>query len=201
MNQSGGSPSDIKSPPLLSQTSTIGIKPTIPTNQAEQRPNSIYASSYRQQPVSSVSNGTGVATNDNSNKTVLKSDTVQSKELKENLRTQNGPKTLDSSKNPEKREYTEIERIEVPKLLSQRDDIRNKKSETSTDPPMKSGQSSDDEDESSDTTSSDSFSEGSESSNECAKIDFADEDGIDEEGNVIYHFQCQFNSHVVIELP
>ena len=179
MNQSGDSPPDIKSPPLVSQTSTSGLIPTKSSSTAEQRPNSLYTTSYRPQPALSMSNYSQSSATNDSNKTMS---SRPSTEALGNNSSENGSKTIQSSKNVEERKYTEIERIEVPKHSTQGEDVRVRKSETSTDPPMKSGQSSDDEDGSSDSTSTDSFSECSESSNECAKLDFADEDGIDEEG-------------------
>ena len=182
MNQSGDSPSDIKSPPLVSQTSTSGLIPSKSSSTAEQRPNSLYTTSYRPQPALSMSNYSQSSATNDSNKTMS---SRPSTEALGNNSSENGSKTIQSSKNVEERKYTEIERIEVPKHSTQGEDVRVRKSETSTDPPMKSGQSSDDEDDSSDSTSTDSFSECSESSNECAKIDFADEDGIDEEGMLV----------------
>ena len=182
MNQSGDPPSDIKSPPLLSQTTATGLRSTNAANLVEQRPSSLYTSLIRPQPPPSISNTSHAVTINESNQ----NNSMSIGQPK----SQNGPKTLsDSSKNTTEKEYTEIERIEVPNLATHRckgEEVRSKKSETSTDPPMKSGQSSDDEDESSDTTSTDSFSECSESSNDCAKIDFADEDGVEEEGALIY---------------
>ena len=63
MNQSGGSPSDIKSPPLLSHTIT-GSKTSNTLNQVEQRPASIYTSPYRPQLASSTFNSSKLTTND-----------------------------------------------------------------------------------------------------------------------------------------
>ena len=197
MNQSGESPSDIKSPPLLSQTATSGSRTSNTSNQVEQRPSILYTSSIRPQSHTSISNTSQVVTNMESNQTISRSQFQTTGETKANSNSmsmvhsnsQNGPKTLDSTKNTTEKEYTEIERIEVPNFSTHRvkdEELRNKKSETSTDPPMKSGQSSDDEEDSSDTTSTDSFSECSESSNECAKLDFADEDNVEEEGSLIY---------------
>ena len=89
------------------------------------------------------------------------------------------------------KEYTEIECIAVPKLSppqfkqqgNRSKNVRDRKNEDmNSDLQAKSSQSSDDEDESSATTSTDSFSDCSESSNECAKIDFEEEGGADDDG-------------------
>ena len=90
----------------------------------------------------------------------------------------------------EEKEYTEIECIAVPKLsppqFKQGNRCKNvrggKNEDMNADLPVKSSQSSDDEDESSATTSTDSFSDCSDSSNGCAKIDFEEEGGADDDG-------------------
>ena len=208
MNQSGGSPSDIKSPPLLSQTIT-GSKTTNTISEIEHRPTGLYTSSYRPQLTSSTSSNSKFISNDisqtiaNNNShsdkdaslkpqsvsNESKSDT--SSRAKENSNGVINEIKKDTMKTKQEKEYTEIERIEVPSLSMPQSkqgaksaSVRvGKKTESSTDPPMKSEHSSEDDDESSETTSTDSFSECSESSNECAKIDFGDEGGVDEEGN------------------
>ena len=208
MNQSGGSPSDIKSPPLLSQTIT-GSKTTNTISQIEHRPTSLYTSSYRPQLTSSTSNNiklhdiSQTTSNHNSHydkDNLLKAQSVSkdltsdtSSRTKENANGVTNDIKKDSTKTKQEREYTEIERIEVPNLSMpqtkqgiKKANIRvGKKTESSTDPPIKSEHSSEDDDESSETTSTDSFSECSESSNECAKIDFGDEGGVEEEGNYV----------------
>ena len=125
MNQSGDPPSDIKSPPLLSQATATGLRATNTVNQVEQRPSSLYTSSIRTQHPPSISNTSQVATIKESNQTNSMS-IGQPK-------SQNGPNTLsDSSKNTTEKEYTEIERIEVPNFATHRgkgEDLRSKKSE------------------------------------------------------------------------
>ena len=227
MNQSGGSPSDIKSPPLLLQTITAS-KTTNTLSQIEHRPTSLYTSSYRPHITSATSNNSKFTSNDISqtiannnshsdkdastatstvNKWLsdeindddsLKAQSVSkeskvdtSSRTKENANGVSNDTKKDSMKTKLAKEYTEIERIEVPSLsmpqskqVIKSESVRvGKKTESSTDPPE---HSSEDDDESSDTTSTDSYSECSEASNECAKIDFGDEGGVDEEGKQIF---------------
>ena len=150
----------------------------------------------------SVSNNKvhSTAAKDSTDNTDKDSKFDRSSKTKENGKGENNESTDPSKRIKNEKEYTEIERIEVPSLSAAKSKpgynsgwLQGGKNETSTDAPSKSGQSSDDEDESSATTSSDSFSECSESSNEeCAKIDFEEEGTIEDHGTYIRIYNVNF---------
>ena len=206
MNQGGDPTSDIKSPPLILETLS-GARTTNSISQSDQAVSSSITKDYRPPISSSTSTNSNLTTSDISQAATQSKPGRAKESLQENKCSDKGISVDSSPKeyatgehraNPQssarlkgEKEYTEIERIEVPSLASSNvkkghdaGSMRSRRrNETSTDVPSKSGQSSEDEDESSNTTSSDSFSDDSESSNECdAKIDFGDEGEADQEG-------------------
>ena len=200
MNQSGGSSSDIKSPPLLITQKLAGANATNSISQGEQRATSLFPSSYRPQMTSSTSAtcnlttpATSLSTCNNTpgsaKETAYITESVK-KGLNSDSTFRNRQQVIsNNSSTTKEKEYTEIECIAVPKLsppqFKQGNRSKNvggeKNEDLNSDLPAKSSHSSDDEDESSATTSTDSFSDCSDSSNECAKIDFEEEGGADDE--------------------
>ena len=176
MNNSGESPSDVQSPPLLADRLTGSITSNS-TNNVERRATSLFPSSYHSQMKSSISAASNltnpISSLASSNKTTHS--TKESLDDKEAIlqQLQNSESSTKTGANKETKEkaYTEIESIAVPKYSQPKQKHQNRRKKENI-RSNKSGQSSDEGDESSTSTGSDSCTN---SSIDCAKLDFEEE--------------------------